>query len=240
MKVLLEEATSKEFEELLKKTKTVLIPVGSVEAHGPHLPLATDLYTIYGVCKRVGEKISVAVAPPIYYGLCRSTKNTPGTISIKGGILKVLLLDIMHEFYRWGFRNFFILSGHAGTTHNGYLVDAGETFIETHADVKVFVADICRLLAPFLKELNVPETDSHAGEWEASMIMYLKPNLKREGGFEDYPKFKKFWIVREKEKYWSSGIWGNPLKATKEKGEFLVERLVDYLCKEIEKAEANE
>jgi len=234
--MVIEEISSVEFEEAIKSgVKTVLIPVGSIEAHGPHLPLATDLYTIYEVCKEVARKIKVMVAPPIYYGLCRSTRNIPGTISIKGEILKALVLNILSEFYRWGLRNFFILSGHAGGTHGAYLIDAAETFIESHKDAKFFVADIIKMLTPFLKELNIPSEDSHAGEWETSMIMHLKPELVKSGGFEDYPNFPKFRVVNEKEKYWSSGIWGNPLKASSEKGKILVEKLVAFLIEELKK-----
>ncbi|MCD6490048.1 MAG: creatininase family protein [Thermodesulfobacterium sp.] len=232
--MLMEALTSEEFEKLKKETKTVVIPVGSVEAHGPHLPLATDLYTIYEVCKLVAEKIKVVIAPPLYYGLCRSTRPLPGTLSLKGEVLKAVLLNIISEFYRCGFRNFFILSGHAGGTHVAYLIDTAETFIEIHRDVKFFVADIYKLLKPILDELNIPENDSHAGEWETSLILYFKPELVKEGGFEDYPAFPKFRVVAEKEKYWSSGIWGNPLKASKEKGKILAEKLVKILVKEIE------
>jgi creatinine amidohydrolase len=234
--MVIEEISSVEFEEAIKSgVKTVLIPVGSIEAHGPHLPLATDLYTIYEVCKEVARKIKVMVAPPIYYGLCRSTRNIPGTISIKGEILKALVLNILSEFYRWGLRNFFILSGHAGGTHGAYLIDAAETFIESHKDAKFFVADIIKMLTPFLKELNIPSEDSHAGEWETSMIMHLKPEFVKSGSFEDYPNFPKFRVVNEKEKYWSSGIWGNPLKASSEKGKILVEKLVAFLIEELKK-----
>lgn len=227
--MLMEELSAKEFNYLKEKTKTVIIPVGSIEAHGPHLPLATDLYTIYEICKLVCKKINVLVAPPIYYGVCRSTKNIPGTISIKGETLKSLVLDIISEFYQQGFRNFFILSGHAGTTHYAYLIDAAERFIEVNKDAKFFVANIYQLLAPFLKEMNISEQDSHAGEWETSLILYLKPDLVKEGAFEDYPNFPKFMIIAEKEKYWSSGIWGNPLKASKNKGQILANKLVEIL-----------
>ncbi len=234
--MIIEEISSVEFEEAIKSgVKTVLIPVGSVEAHGPHLPLATDLYTIYEVCKEVAKKIKVMVAPPLYYGLCRSTRNIPGTISIRGEILKALLFNILSELYRWGLRNFFILSGHAGGTHGAYLLDAAETFIESQRDAKLFVADIIKMLTPFLKELDIPPEDSHAGEWETSMIMHLKPELVKTGGFEDYPKFPKFRVVYEKEKYWSTGIWGNPLKASPEKGKILVEKLALFLIEEIKK-----
>ena len=236
--MIMEEMSSEEFEKIQKEVKAVIIPVGSVEAHGPHLPFATDLYTIYEIAKLVSQKIKVLIAPPIYYGLCRSTRNIPGTISIKGEILKTLIISVLSEFYRWGFRNFFILSGHAGGTHVSYLIDSAETFVDIHPDTKFFVADIYKLLQPFLKELEIPPEDSHAGEWETSLIMYLKPDLVKNRGYEAYPSFPKFRVVAEKEKYWDTGIWGNPLKASSEKGKILAEKLVSFLIEEIRKIES--
>ncbi len=235
--MVLEEMTSEEFEKAKREIKTVIIPVGSVEAHGPHLPLATDLYTIYEICKMIAKRINVLIAPPIYYGLCRSTYPLAGTISIKGEILKALILNIISEFYRQNFRNFLILSGHAGGTHTAYLIDSAEAFLEVHPDARFFVANIYQIIAPFLKEMGISEKDSHAGEWEASLIKYFKPHLVKGEGFEDYPSFPKFWVVSDKKKYWSSGIWGNPLKASEEKGRVLAEKLAEFLIKEIKKLE---
>ncbi|WP_038055498.1 creatininase family protein [Thermodesulfobacterium hydrogeniphilum] len=235
--MLVEEITSEEFEKAKSEIKTVIIPVGSIEAHGPHLPLATDLYTIYEVCKVLSQKIKILVAPPVYYGLCRSTYPLAGTISIKGELLKALIFNIISEFYRQNFRNFFILSGHAGGTHSAYLIDAAEAFLELHPEAKFFVANIYQLLIPFLKEIGIPERDSHAGEWEVSLIKYFKPHLVKGEGFEDYPDFPKFRVVADKKKYWPSGIWGNPLKASEKKGKILVERLVQFLIKEIKRME---
>lgn len=235
--MLIEAITSYEFKDAKKEIKTVIIPVGSIEAHGPHLPLATDLYTIYEICKKLSERIKVFVAPPVYYGLCRSTHPLPGTISLKGEVLKALILNIISEFYRHDLKNFLILSGHAGGTHTAYLVDAAETFIEAHPDTKFLVANICQLLKNVFRELNIPESDSHAGEWETSLILYLKPDLVKNGAFEDYPKFPKFRVVAEKQKYWLTGIWGNPLKASFEKGKIMTEKLIKILKTEIEKLE---
>ncbi|MCS7278811.1 MAG: creatininase family protein [Thermodesulfobacteriaceae bacterium] len=236
--MLIEELTSEEFKELSKEIKTIIIPIGSIESHGPHLPLATDLYTIYEVCKKLIQEVKVFIAPPIYYGLCRSTKPLYGTISLKGEVLKNLLLNLLSEFYRQGFKNFFILSGHAGKTHLAYIIDTAETFLEEAKEVKFFVADIYQLLKKVLTELKISESDSHAGEWETSLIMYLKPELVKKGGFEDYPCFPKFRVVHEKEKYWSSGIWGNPEKASFEKGKRMVEALIEILKREIQEMES--
>lgn len=235
--MLLETLTLKELEELKKDIKTVVIPVGSVEAHGPHLPFATDLYTVYEICKLLTKKKKILIAPPFYYGVCRSTSHFLGTISLKTEVLKMFLINILSEFYRHGFKNFVILSGHAGTTHTACLIDAAETFVNLYPYCKFFVANLYEILKPKLKEFNISEEDSHAGDWETSLMMFLKPEVVKEKGFEDYPNFPKFRVVFEKEKFWKSGIWGNPNLASKEKGEKLVQSLVEYLVQEIEKLE---
>lgn len=238
--MLLETMTLKDLEEIKGQLRTVVIPIGSIEAHGPHLPLATDLYTIYEICKLLVQKKRVLIAPPFYYGVCRSTSHLLGTISLRTEVLKMFLINILSEFYRQGFRNFLILSGHAGGTHTACLVDAAETFVNLYPYCKLFVANIYEILKPTLKELDIPEQDSHAGDWETSLMLYLRPELVKGKGFEDYPKFPKFRVVFEKEKYWTSGIWGNPTLASKEKGEKLVKILIDYLIEEIEKLESEQ
>lgn len=229
----IEELTSYEFEELSKRIKGVILPVGSIEAHGPHLPLGTDLFTIYEICKRVIKRIEVFLAPPLYFGLCRSTRDIPGTLSLRGETLKSLLFDLLESFYRQGLRKFIILSGHAGGTHNAFIIDTAEQFIEKYPQTRFFVADIINLLKDTLKELGIPENDSHAGEWETSLILYLKNELVKplDKAFEDYPAFPKYQVVPEKKLFWASGIWGNPLKATPEKGKIITEQLIIKLTK---------
>ncbi len=227
----IEELTSEEFKKLRETIKSIIIPVGSIEAHGPHLPLGTDLFTIYEISKKLVKEVKIFLSPPIYFGLCRSTRDLPGTITLKGETLKSLLLDILESLYHQGLRNFIILSGHAGGTHNAYLIDTAEAFLEKYGDARFFIADIIKLLKEILQELGIPERDSHAGEWETSLMMYLKGELVRDLSlaFEDYPTFPKFWVLKEKENYWSSGIWGNPHKASKEKGKILTEKLLQKL-----------
>lgn len=231
----IEELTSPEFRELSQRIKGVILPVGSIEAHGPHLPLGTDLFTIYEICKRVIKKVEVFLAPPLYFGLCRSTRDIPGTLSLRGESLKGLLFDLLESLYRQGLRSFVILSGHAGGTHNAFLVDTAETFIEKFPSSRFFVADIISLLKDILRELGIPERDSHAGEWETSLMLYLRGELVKplDLAFEDYPAFPKFQIVKNKELYWASGIWGNPLKASSEKGQIISERLISKLVKHL-------
>src|SRR5512136_913581 len=112
--MLIEEMTMSEFEEGLTHTRTVIIPFGSVEEHGSHLPLSTDTIQAYEVGKRAATLIPLFVAPPVHYGSCRSTSCHPGTISISTSTLKILMKDIVRSFRLQGLKNIIVLTGHAG------------------------------------------------------------------------------------------------------------------------------
>ena len=113
----LAEMTMTEFKENLKKTQTVLIPFGSIEEHGGHLPLHTDALIVEEVLKQVVQRQAAFLAPAIFYGVCTSTRDHPGTISIRPETLRRLTRDIVEELYKKGLRNFFLISGHAGGLH---------------------------------------------------------------------------------------------------------------------------
>ena len=113
--MLLEELTMPQVEAALAAgCRTVYIPFGALEEHGPHLPLSTDTIQAYQVGKRAAELIPLFVAPPIPYGNCRSTNCHPGTVSISTTTLRGLLKDLVRSFYRQGMRNVVVLTGHAG------------------------------------------------------------------------------------------------------------------------------
>lgn len=226
----MEKLTLTEVEALAQEKVPVLIPFGSVEEHGPHLPLATDVYTIYGVAEMASREIPLLVAPPLYYGLCRSTADHPGTISIRGTVLRALTLDILSGFYRHGFRKFLLLSGHAGGTHMAFILDAAEEFKTLKEDTSLAVASIIDLIKDCALDCIETPDDSHAGEWETSMIQYFHPELVKGKGKAEYPKFPKFRVVIDKRKYWPGGIWGDPGRASPEKGRILAERLAQKIA----------
>ena len=97
--MILEEISMKDFDKRVKKSKTVIIPLGSLEAHGPHLPLGTDTIEVYELAKKVSKAVDVFVAPPLFYGLCRSTSKHPGTVGITGDTLRKLIKDIVKSFH---------------------------------------------------------------------------------------------------------------------------------------------
>jgi len=227
--MIIEEISSQAFLEGLTKTRTVLVPVGATEGHGAHLPLGTDTFQALDVCRRLAERRSLFVAPPISYGVCRSTSQHPGTLSIRTETLKSLLMDIVNALYRQGLRYFVILSGHAGGTHNAVLLDAGECLLSLLPEVNIAVVTEYDLAAEEGKGLIETVGDSHAGEIESSRILATRPHLVKEGAVEAYPDFPKHILVRNKQACWPSGVWGDPSKSSAEKGRKIEAIVVDAL-----------
>ena len=223
--MIVAEMTMNEFAEGLKLTRTAFIPFGSVEEHGSHLPLSTDTIQAYEVGKKASLQIPLFVAPPIHYGSCRSTSCHPGTISITTATLKGLLKDIVRSLRNQGLRNFIVLTGHAGGSHRMALQDAGEELISDYADIQMAVVTEYDLAKDAGRALVETRNDAHAGEIETSRILHSHPQLVKGAGEPEFPGFPPGVLVRDKRKYWPGGIWGDPTKASAEKGR-LIEELV--------------
>jgi creatinine amidohydrolase len=218
-----------EFEAGLELTRTVLLPFGSVEEHGPHLPLSTDTIEAYEVCKKVSQRLSLFVAPPIHYGNCRSTVCHPGTISISTNTLKALFIDIVTSFRSHGLCYFVALTGHAGGAHRMALQDAGEELIGRFDDIQIAVVSEYDLAKGEGRDLIETIGDSHAGEIETSRILHSHPQLVKGSAPREFPSFPSDILVRDKRKYWPGGVWGDPGKATAEKGAMLEQLVVSRL-----------
>ena len=95
--MLLEEITMADFKRAIRKTKTIIVPYGTVEEHGRHLPLSTDTLVMTEVAKSVAERVDVFVAPPVHYGVCTSTGQHPGTIGITPETVRAITLDIVRD-----------------------------------------------------------------------------------------------------------------------------------------------
>lgn len=234
----LEDITMVEFKQKRKHIRTVLLPVGSVEEHGVHLPLGTDTLHAIEISRRVASMRNVWVAPPLWYGLCRSTSDHPGTLGIRGLTLRSIILDLVDSFYHQGMRNVVILSGHAGGTHMAMIVDACEEMVQRYDDLCCAVLSVLDLKNSWNDIVEAPG-DSHAGEVETSIIAYMKPELVRGTAPEEYPNFPEFMIVRDKVRFWPGGVWGNPEKASADKGRMLLERSTREVCKVIDCLEGN-
>lgn len=230
--MLMSQLTMPEFEAALTKTRTVIVPFGSVEEHGPHLPLSTDTMHAQEVATRAAALYPLLVAPPVHYGLCRSTSEHPGTISISSNTIRALALDVGKELFRQGCRQLILLTGHAGGTHVAALIEAGEQLLRELPEIRVAVVNVLDLLREASKQapdLVRTPNDSHAGEVETAIMLAAHPELVSGTASAEWPAFPKFILSRRKRKFWPGGVWGDPAAATSEKGEKILSHEVSVL-----------
>lgn len=235
--MLIEEMTMPEFMTGLAATRTVLIPFGATEEHGRHLPLGTDTFQAADVCRLLAERRSVFVAPAIPYGVCRSTGDHPGTISLTTETLKVLAIDLVRSFYRQGLRNVVLLSGHAGGTHNAALLDAGECLLRELPELRIAVASEYALAYEAGKGLIETAGDCHAGEIETSRMLATRPGMVKGTSPAEMSAFPSFILVRDKRRCWPGGVGGDPSKASSEKGHQLETLVVEALARLVDALE---
>ncbi len=247
--MLLNELSWTDVRELLERDgKTVVIvPTGSTEQHGPALPLQMDITAAYDIAVKVGERTGALVAPPLNFGYSMVWARYPGTISFRATTFLSAVEDICESLIRGGFKKIFIFNGHGG---NPYLLKAAaDVVIERHGKdgVEVAVRTYWAPVDTSLDEIGLNWKDgTHANECETSLMLALRPGLVKFDLIKDWEKRYKYreitaqldggLIVGEPpDPDREPGIWGDPSKASPEKGkayfEAIVERVSDFVTK---------
>ena len=234
-----DELSMKEVEKSAKICRAIIIPVGSVEEHGDHLPLCTDSLQPEYVALKVAGNTGCLVAPPLKYGVCNSTRNFPGTISISFESLHRIVKDIIEEFVRNGFRRILIMSGHAGRAHMAALRLAAQEVIWNHENDSAEERPRIMVCSDYdfayeLRGKYFSEKDGHAGTIETSRVMTIRPELIKKAGKKSFPKLPRFEIVAEPERYFPSGVIGDPTAASRRKGRMINSHVINGVTKLIE------
>jgi len=218
----------------------IIIPLGSIEQHGPHLPLATDAILAEELAKRLAEAINGYYVPVLPYGQVWSAKNFPGTFSIELNHLVAILIDIIQSLYRHKVRKIILLSGHIGNLTAMQL--AARRVREKLLDLKILyfcypqLRDVIRGVTETPLWLN---EGFHAAEIETSLMLAVAPELCRmEKAPCEYPAVPPeygFSPVRWDE-ISKTGVFGDARAATAEKGEILMDRWVQIMANIVKKA----
>lgn len=227
------------FSDALKTTRTAVLPLGSTEEHGLHLPLDTDTMQVVRTCELAARLAPFLLLPPLHYGYCRSTRDHAGTISISPATLRAVIADIGASLYSQGVRGLILISGHAGKIHMSALEEAAGNLVDRFDGLEAAV--VCEYhWAMEAGKAGIVETpdDGHAGEIETSRIMSITPELVKGTSPEEYPNFPLPFIAREKLSAWPGGVWGDPAKASPEKGEALYAKTAERLADLVRKMEA--
>ncbi len=226
----LDELTSPEFARRAKDRPLVIVPFGSIEEHGEHLPLCTDSSQAEEIATRVGKAFDALVCPPIRYGECRSTRNFPGTLSLSGDTVKALAFDIVSELGRNGMDKVMLLTGHAGSAHMAALRAGALKAVEANPKLKVMVLSDYDI-AYDLRGKEFPEDDGHAGEIETSRMLRLRPDLVGQARPKGKERPPKYMVLPDPERYFPSGVMGDSTAASAMKGKNIDDYVVAQLCK---------
>ncbi len=221
----------------------VILPLGSLESHGPHLPYGTDALTAYHLSLEIAGRVPGAIVLPlINYGVSEHYRDFPFTISLRPATETAILEDILESVYREGTRRCFIMNGHDG---NIPCIDiAARTVKVRHPDMKIVSLDAWwETLTPLLPPgfFEVWQGLGHGGEGEMSMGLALFPELcipdKAAGVVPDLPMHLNVkWLFNE---LTNTGATGDPTKGNREKGLKMKEVLIDTIVSELQKLDAN-
>lgn len=169
-------------------THTVVLPIGAIEAHGPHLPLSTDTVIATYLAEQLDSRLQTLVLPPIHYGAktdpMRVGGEFPGMTNLRASTLSHLVLDILTASYRHGARRFLILHGHIANLP--VIFEAADLFLVHAADAKVMAAAWWDFASETTRNDITRETgveraeDNHAAMVETSLLMYMAPGQVRE------------------------------------------------------------
>lgn len=252
---LMETMTWEEAAEAARDGLPVVLPIGSTEQHGPHLPLGTDCYIPEGLALEACKRIPLVVAPPVRYGaksraLSGGGETFPGTISLNATTLITSIGEILGGLARSGFTQLCLYNWHYENA--GTLWEAADLAHQRYPDIKVLVIE--NALPNFSQEdLSVlypngfPGLDiEHASIMETAMMMVLRPDLVHtdriaDDGAERHPSWDV--VPAPPEFIPRSGVLWHPSEATEEIGRrfvsLCVDRLVDALTAELGRKNEN-
>jgi creatinine amidohydrolase len=165
---------SRTLERRLADNPLVILPVGALEAHGPHLPLAADQIQAEATAATLAERVDGYVAPTIPYGSAPGARRFPGTVSLSLAQLGAYTEGVLSELARTGVRRILVLSGHAERGHMAALREAADTTMRTHPSTRIVVLSDYDFVYE-LRGQESPATDGHAGLLETSRVMALAP-----------------------------------------------------------------
>ncbi|WOD37954.1 creatininase family protein [Nodosilinea sp. E11] len=230
-----------EIEAMPDRENVVIVqPMGAIEQHGPHLPLAVDSAICTTVLGQALAELNPAIPayslPPLYYGKSNEHWHFPGTITLSAETLLRVIHDVAESVYRAGFRKLVLLNAHGGQPQ--VLEIAARDLHLAHPDLMVFplfVWAVPNCAGELLSQKEL-ELGIHAGDAETSLMLSILPEqVRMELAQTEFPQglpteswltmegaLPFAWVTRDLS---ASGVLGDPTVATVEKGDRLLESL---------------
>jgi creatinine amidohydrolase len=257
--LVLQEMSWTDVNAYLETNDMVIIPIGSTEQHGPHLPLGTDSYIATDLAKMISSRTGVLVAPVVLAGYSVYHSGFSGTLSLKPETMEQVLFETAGMLIKHGFRRIMFLNGHGGNA----IVQSKVIHRINHNTEAVALA-----LGDYVPQDEAPPEDwfdQHAGVQETSVMLFIEPELVRMDRAEKpdvhlSPTAEKYLLLARKHPelmgiFWgllgtpeetgkggashqisSNGVWSfsDPKDAKREIGERFIARRVESAVKLIQ------
>jgi creatinine amidohydrolase len=240
-----EEFTWPEIREAVAQNRVAVLPVGTVEQHGPHLPLVTDVLTSSEMSRRAVERMpgEAVLMPSVYYSFNEHHMDFPGTIAVEGPTIIKYVTDIGLSLAHHGFRKILIVNGHGS---NVPFLDVAARNITNRSQAICAMVSwwslIPRELIRELRESEYPGGMAHGCELETSVLLHLRPDLVQMDKAEKDISFQRteffYWDLETPSpvffqewfsRYSKTGTVGDPTKAAASKGERFVNAVVERM-----------
>jgi len=227
--------------EIKNGRDTVLVPFGSTEQHGKHMPLCTDAVLGDEIGWALAGRLDAFLAPTVRFGCSEHHLSFPGTISLGEETFKRIVLDVVASLSRHGFRRIVLMP-----THGGNFKPLAEAVAELNPIENVNVVAFTDLeglvKAAFqssgARGVNPAQSGAHAGEWEASLMLALRPDqVKMDRAAEGFVgelseiMAKVFDGIQNLD---ANGVLGDPRPATAAAGQQYFEEVVEFLYQWVE------
>jgi creatinine amidohydrolase len=240
-----EEFSWPEIKDAVAQRRVAVLPVGTIEQHGPHLPLVTDVLTASEMSRMAVERMptEAILMPPVYYSFNEHHLDFPGTIAVAGETIINYVTDIGVSLAHHGFRKILLVNGHGS---NVPFLDIAARNISNRSESICAMVPwwnlIPKQLFTELRESQFPGGMAHGCELETSVLLHLRGDLvhmeraEKDISFEPTeffywdlqapsPVFFQEWFSR----YSRTGTVGDPEKASAEKGRQFVEAVVERM-----------
>jgi creatinine amidohydrolase len=215
---------------ILERDARLLVPVGTCEQHGPHLPLGCDTIIVERLADDLSVRLEILRAPTIEYGVNTATKRPfAGNATVRRKTLHRWMNDLLGSWEEAGVDSFIILTAHGHDPHQ----EALSTLRTRKA--RIFTVDVFAL--DFSDDLEDPNGPMHGSELDTSLLLYLAPELVRMERAQDFavPDKQRSRYVRRRLRSLplperSPGSLGRPSIASREKGERLYKMIYERIA----------
>ena len=237
--IYIPEMTWMEIRGILSKVQVAIIPTGSTEQHGPHLPLRSDIAFSLHICKKAAKMVYpiALVTAPVSIGISTHHLKFAGSLTLRPGTFIDTIYDIAWSMKKHGLDKIMIINGHGGN-QAAIKLAARKIYDElglTAASLSYWELLTDQKAEKILETYPPRKYPGHACEFETSLSYVIQPQLVRKDKITKsdelvFPRYEPFFAKIEDE-YTTTGVSrGDPRKATKEKGEKLIEAITQEIA----------